>query len=92
MGFCKFDQQMTKHYEWRMHETQVNLPLALRHCNHWKNLFTVPLQALPFLLDAEVYPVLQAVDMANVVQPEGVALYIETTEKRKRSVHHFVYK
>ena len=42
-----------------------------------------PVQAIPFILDAEVYHVLQVVGVANVAQPEGVASYVKTTEKRK---------
>ena len=51
------------------------------HCNGWENLATVSLQALPFLLDAEVHHVLQAVAKANVAEPEGLVSYVETTKK-----------
>ena len=54
--FCTFDQKTTKYYECSVDETKANLPLTLRRCNHWKNLATLPLQELPFLLlDAEVH-------------------------------------
>ena len=45
-----------------------------------EDLAIVPLQALPFSLNFEVFPVLQVVGMANVAQPEGVVSYIETRE------------
>ena len=43
----------------------------------------VPLQALPFL-DTKVYPVLQAVDVVNMVQPVSAVSYVETTKKGKQ--------
>ena len=60
--FFKSDQKMTKYYmyEHSVNQTNVNLPVGLGHCNHWKKLATVPLQTLPFLSDTKVYPVLQA--------------------------------
>ena len=74
-----------------MDDTEANLPVGLRRCNHWKNLTTVSLQALPFLVDSEVYPVLQEVGVANVAQPEGVVLSVETTERDKWHIHHFEF-
>ena len=53
-----------------MEETGANSQVGLRCCKCWKNFATVPLQELSFFLDAEVYPVLQVVGMANVTQPE----------------------
>ena len=55
-----------------MDETEANLPVGLRSCNRWKSLAMLPLQALPFLLDAEVYPVQQVVGTVNMAQPESV--------------------
>ena len=48
-------------------------------------------QAL-LLLDAVVYPALQAVGTANVAQTEGVVSYIKTMKKSKQCVHHFAFK
>ena len=59
---------------------EANLPVGLRCCVCWKNLTVVPLQALRFLSDAMMYPLLQAVGA------------VETTEKYKRSVYHFAFK
>ena len=56
-----------------------------------ENLVIVSLQMLLFL-DAEMYPVLQAVSAANVGQPEGLVLHVETTEKAHMNVHHYVFK
>ena len=63
---------MIKHYERSVDETKMNLLVGFRLCNHWKILATVPLQALPVLLDAEVNLVLLAVGVANMAQPKGV--------------------
>ena len=43
-----------------MDETEANLPVGLRCYNHWKNLATIPLQALPLILKALrcMYPLL----------------------------------
>ena len=46
-------------------EAKVYLMVGLRPYNCWKNLATVPLQAIRFL-EAEVYPVLQAMGAANM--------------------------
>ena len=75
-----------------MDHSKVNLPLGLRCSNCWKRLTTAPLQAFPFLLDAEVYFVLQAVGGAIVAQDEGVVFDIETTGKDKLSMQHFVLR
>ena len=63
-----------KYCEGSFNQTKANLPVGLRCCNCWKNFTTVPLQALPFLSDAKVYPVVQAVGT------------VETTQKSKLSV------
>ena len=71
---------MIKYYERSVNQMKMNLPVGLRCCNRWKNLTTVPLQALPFLSDTKVYPVLQAVEAD------------ETIEKSKGSIYHFAFK
>ena len=71
-------------------KTEVNLMVGLRWCNCWKHLATIPLRTL--LLDADVYPILQAFGGANVAQPEGMVLYTETIQKSKQSVQHLVFK
>ena len=63
-----------------MNQTEANFPVGLRRCNCWENLATVLLQALPFLSDAEVYPVLQVVEV------------VETTEKSEWNVYGFAFK
>ena len=74
-----------------MEETEVILTVGWDTVTIWKKIAIWHLQALRFL-DSELYPLLQAVGMTNVAQPEGVVSHVEITEKSKQSVHQFAMK
>ena len=45
-----------------------------------------------YYIDAEAYPILEAVGVANVAQLKGVVSQVEITVKSKLSVHDFELK
>ena len=53
----------TRYREWSVNETKMNLPVGLRCYNLWKNLATVPLQAISFS-DVKVKLVFQVMGAA----------------------------
>ena len=90
-GFIGSTRKLQKCYEQSVDKNEANLLMWLRCHNHWKNLARVPLEVLPFL-DAKVYPVVQALGKANLVQPESMVSYVETTKKDKWSIHHTAFE
>ena len=67
-------------YHWGWDAVTVGQILQQYICNHFH-----------WFLDTEGYPVLQAVGAAKVAKLVGVVSYLETTEKSRWSIPHFVF-